>query len=189
MSNTFILKITWQYAFCLCWISRYEQEKTCRCLCCLQYELVSSCLLFPYSFPFFYYCSKDTLNNRNSQTFLVVFEIYSQMIRVHNNNPTKHHLWKCVWWNCKKQKSRPGSLCKWEAWWKLSPQRYVYFFETAKLLRINLCKILVFYRRLHITCVSFVLLQSITSEGLVLQQIEFFVDSPVELQTITLPIT
>ena len=36
-------------------------------------------------------------------------------------------------YNCKKQKSHPGSLCKWKAWWKLSPQRYVYFFETAKL--------------------------------------------------------
>ena len=101
-------------------------------------------LVFCFHIAFLSYCSKDTLNIRNSQTFLVVFEIYNQMLRLHNNNPTKHHLWKCVWWNCKKQKSRPGSLCKWEAWWKLSPQRYVYFFETAKLLRINLCKILVF---------------------------------------------
>ena len=29
-------------------------------------------------------------------------------------------------YNCKKQKSHPGSLCKWEAWWKLSLQRYAY---------------------------------------------------------------
>ena len=48
------------------------------------------------------------------------------------------------------QKSHPGSLCKLGAWWKLSPQRYVYFFETAKLLRINFCKIPCFERRLHI---------------------------------------
>ena len=29
-------------------------------------------------------------------------------------------------YNCKKQKSHPGSLCKWETWWKLSLQRYAY---------------------------------------------------------------
>ena len=43
-------------------------------------NLYFSCLLFPYSFPFFSYCSKDTLNIRNSQTFLVIFEIYNQML-------------------------------------------------------------------------------------------------------------
>ena len=111
--------------------------------------------------------------------------VFMSMERLHNNNPAKCHFQKCAQWDFKKQKSHIGSLCKWEAWWKLSPQRYVYFFETAKLLRINLCIILVFQRRLHINCVSFVLLQSITSEGLVLQQIEFSLDSPVELQTIT----
>ena len=56
----------------------------------------------------------------------------------------------CGWWNCKKQKSHPGSLCKWEAWWKLSPQRYVYFLKQQNFLRINFCKIPCFERRLHI---------------------------------------
>ena len=65
-------------------------------------------LVFCFHIAFLSFCSKDTLNIRNYQTFLVIFVIYSQMIRLHNNNPTKRHLWKCVWWNCKKQKSRPG---------------------------------------------------------------------------------
>jgi hypothetical protein len=59
------------------------------------YEFVSSCLLFPYSFPFFYYCSKDTLNNRNSQTFLVILEIYNQMLRGYQLNPV-FIMWDCI---------------------------------------------------------------------------------------------
>ena len=85
-------------------------------------------LVFCFQIAFLSFCSKDTLNIRNYQTFLVSFVIYSQMIRLHNN-PTKRHLLICGWWNCKKQKSRPGSLCKWEAWWKLSLQRYAYFLK------------------------------------------------------------
>ena len=72
------------------------------------------------------------------------------MERLHNNNPTKCHLYKCAWWDCKMQKPHPGSLCKWEAWWKLSLQRYAYFLKLQNFLRINHCKILVFERRLHI---------------------------------------
>ena len=48
------------------------------------------------------------------------------------------------------QKPHPGSLCKWEAWWKLSLQRYAYFLKLQNFLRINFCKIPCFERRLHI---------------------------------------
>ena len=58
-------------------------------------------------------------------------------------------------YNCKKQKSHPGSLCKWEAWWKLSPQRYVYFLKLQNFLRINFCKVPCFERRLHIVSEKF----------------------------------
>ena len=83
-------------------------------------------------------------------------------------------------YNCKKQKSHPGSLCKWEAWWELSLQRYAYFLKLQNFLRINFCKIPCFERRLHIV-----------SENLARLTINFFrrfsvttswftVDSPVE---------
>ena len=102
------------------------------------------------------------------------------MEKLHNNNPTKCHLYKCAWWDCKMQKSHPGSLCKWEAGWELSPQRYVYFLKLQNFLRINFCKVPCFERRLHIV-----------SEKLTRLTINFFrrfsvavswftVDSPVE---------
>lgn len=61
----------------------------------------------------------------------------------------------CDSYNCKKQKSHPGSLCKWKAWWKLSPQRYVYFLKLQNFLRINFCKVPCFERRLHIVSEKF----------------------------------
>ena len=83
-------------------------------------------------------------------------------------------------YNCKKQKSHPGSLCKWEAWWELSLQRYAYFLKLQNFLRINFCKLPCFERSLHIV-----------SENLARLTINFFrrfsvttswftVDSPVE---------
>ena len=43
---------------------------------------------------FFRYFCKDTLNIRNSQTFLVILEIYNQMLRVYQLNPV-FIMWDC----------------------------------------------------------------------------------------------